>query len=87
MKKQHCKLLFATLLALLSSGSVLAQDAQLVDAAKKEGGKVVVYTGILPVCANDAGLATVMGHEIAHALARHGSERMAQQQLVKLGQR
>jgi len=37
--KQHCKLLFATLLALLSSGSVFAQDAKLVDAAKKEGGK------------------------------------------------
>jgi len=43
MKKQYCKLLFATLLALLSTGSVLAQDAKLVDAAKKEGGKVVVY--------------------------------------------
>jgi iron(III) transport system substrate-binding protein len=43
MKKQHCKLLFATLLALLSSGSVFAQDAKLVDAAKKEGGKIVVY--------------------------------------------
>ncbi len=50
------------------------------------GGKVVVYTGILPVCHNDAGLATVMGHEIGHALAHHGAERMAQQQLVKLGQ-
>ena len=43
MKKQHSKLLFATLLALLSSGSVFAQDAKLVDAAKKEGGKIVVY--------------------------------------------
>ena len=43
MKKQYCKLLFATLLALLSTGSVLAQDAKLVDAAKKEGGKIVVY--------------------------------------------
>jgi iron(III) transport system substrate-binding protein len=43
MKKQHCKLLFATLLALLSTGSVFAQDAKLVDAAKKEGGKIVVY--------------------------------------------
>lgn len=50
------------------------------------GGKVVVYTGILPVCHNDAGLATVMGHEIGHALAHHGAERMAQQQFVKLGQ-
>ncbi|HLN84203.1 MAG TPA: extracellular solute-binding protein [Candidatus Binatia bacterium] len=43
MKKQHCKLLFAPLLALLSTGSVFAQDAKLVDAAKKEGGKIVVY--------------------------------------------
>lgn len=43
MKEQHCKLLFATLLALLSTGSVFAQDAKLVDAAKKEGGKIVVY--------------------------------------------
>ncbi|MBX7104068.1 MAG: M48 family metallopeptidase, partial [Gemmataceae bacterium] len=50
------------------------------------GGKIVVYTGILPVCQTEAGLAVVMGHEIAHALARHGSERMAQQQLVNIGQ-
>ena len=42
------------------------------------GGKVVVYTGILPVTQNDAGLAVVMGHEIAHAIARHGNERMSQ---------
>jgi len=42
------------------------------------GGKVMVYTGILPVTANDAGLAVVMGHEIAHAIARHGNERMSQ---------
>lgn len=50
------------------------------------GGKVVVYTGILPVCATDAGLATVMGHEIAHALGRHGAERIAQQKMVAVGQ-
>jgi predicted Zn-dependent protease len=50
------------------------------------GGKVVVYTAILPVCQTEAGLATVMGHEIGHALARHGAERMAQQQLVSIGQ-
>ena len=45
------------------------------------GGKVVVYTGILPVAQNDDQLATVMSHEIAHALARHGAERMSHQQI------
>lgn len=49
------------------------------------GGKVAVYTGILPITANDDGLAAVMGHEIAHAIARHGAERIAQQKLVQLG--
>lgn len=43
------------------------------------GGKVVVYTGLLPVTMNEAGLAVVMGHEIAHAVAKHGNERMTQQ--------
>jgi predicted Zn-dependent protease len=43
------------------------------------GGKVVVYTGILPLMKNDAQMATVMSHEIAHAVARHGSERMSEQ--------
>ena len=43
MKKHHCKLFIATVLVLLSTGSVLGQDAKLVDVAKKEGGKVVVY--------------------------------------------
>ena len=42
------------------------------------GGKVVVYTGILPVTQTNEGLAVVMGHEIAHAIARHGNERMSQ---------
>lgn len=45
------------------------------------GGKIVVYTGLLPVTKNEASLAVVMGHEIAHALARHGSERMSQAML------
>jgi predicted Zn-dependent protease len=50
------------------------------------GGKVVVYTGIVPVAQTEAGLATVLGHEIGHALAHHGAERMAQAQLVQFGQ-
>jgi predicted Zn-dependent protease len=41
------------------------------------GGKVGIYTGILPITRDDAGLATVMGHEVAHAVARHGGERMS----------
>jgi predicted Zn-dependent protease len=49
------------------------------------GGKMVVYTGILPICKTESGLATVMGHEISHALARHGAERMSQQQMVQIG--
>jgi predicted Zn-dependent protease len=47
------------------------------------GGKVVVYTGILPVTQDEAGLAVVMGHEIAHAIARHGNERMSQMMLAQ----
>ncbi len=49
------------------------------------GGKIVVYTGILPYTANEAGLAVVMGHEVAHALARHGNERMSQGMFQQLG--
>lgn len=49
------------------------------------GGKVVVYTGILPLTANEDGLAVVVGHEIAHAVARHGNERMSHQMGVQLG--
>lgn len=49
------------------------------------GGKVVVYSGILPVTKDDAGLAVVMGHEIAHAIADHGNERLSQQLAVQLG--
>lgn len=43
------------------------------------GGKVAVYTGIMPVCQTEAGLAVVMSHEVAHAIARHGGERMSHQ--------
>lgn len=49
------------------------------------GGKVVVYTGLLPVTQNETALAVVMGHEIAHAIARHGNERMSQALLINFG--
>ncbi len=49
------------------------------------GGKVAVYTGILPYTQTEAGLATVMSHEIAHAIARHGAERAAQSNLLQYG--
>ena len=49
------------------------------------GGKVVVYTGILPYTKTETGLAVVMGHEIAHAIAKHGQERMSQQLATQLG--
>ena len=49
------------------------------------GGKVVVYTGLLPITQNQPGLAVVMGHEIAHAVTRHGAERMTQGLIVEMG--
>ena len=49
------------------------------------GGKVAIYTGILEVTQTEDGLATVMAHEIAHAIAQHGAERMLQQQLTNIG--
>ena len=50
------------------------------------GGKIVVYTGILPVAETESCLAAVMGHEISHALCHHGAERMAQNKMVQIGQ-
>ncbi|KFD40103.1 M48 family metallopeptidase [Schleiferia thermophila] len=49
------------------------------------GGKVAFYTGILPVCQNEEGVAVVMGHEVAHAIAQHGNERMSQALLQQFG--
>jgi len=49
------------------------------------GGKIGVYNAILPITANEAGLAAVMGHEVAHATARHGGERMSESLLMQLG--
>lgn len=60
-------------------------DSDQVNAFALPGGKVAVYTGIVPVAKNADGLSVVMGHEIAHAIARHGAERMAHQKLVQLG--
>lgn len=56
-------------------------DDNQINAFCMPGGKVVVYTGILSIAKNDDQLATVMSHEIAHALARHGAERMSHQQI------
>jgi predicted Zn-dependent protease len=63
--------------------NVVKEDA--VNAWCMPGGKVVVYTGILPVTQDEGSLAVVMGHEIAHAIARHGNERMSQGLALQLG--
>lgn len=60
-------------------------ESEEVNAWCMPGGKVVVYTGILPIAKDEAGLAVVMGHEIAHAVAQHGAERMSQGLMQELG--
>jgi predicted Zn-dependent protease len=62
----------------------LIEDKQ-VNAFCLPGGKVAVYTGILPTTQDDAGLAAVVGHEVAHAIARHGAERVSQGLVVQSG--
>ncbi len=62
----------------------LIQDDQ-INAWCMPGGKVAVYTGILPITKDDAGLAVVMGHEISHALAGHGNERISQAMIAQYG--
>ncbi|MDP4264186.1 MAG: M48 family metallopeptidase [Bacteroidota bacterium] len=60
-------------------------DENIINAWCMPGGKVVVYTGLLPVTQNETALAIVMGHEIGHAIAHHGNERMSQALLIQLG--
>ncbi len=60
-------------------------ESEEVNAWCMPGGKVVVYTGILPITKDETGLAVVMGHEIAHAIAEHGSERMSHGLMQQLG--
>jgi predicted Zn-dependent protease len=62
------------------------QDDKTINAFALPGGKVAVFTGILKVTKNEDGLATVMGHEVAHALQRHGAERMSRGLLEQIGQ-
>lgn len=64
---------------------VVIDDPDMVNAWTLPGGKVGVYTGIFPVADDEAGLAIIIGHEVAHALARHPGERLSQSLLVQLG--
>lgn len=61
------------------------KDDKTANAFALPGGKMAVYTGIFPIAKTEAGLAAVMGHEVVHALARHGAERMSQGQVAKIG--
>jgi predicted Zn-dependent protease len=60
-------------------------DSKEVNAWCMPGGKIVVYTGLLPITQNEAALAVVMGHEIMHAIAKHGNERMSEGMVQQLG--
>ncbi len=60
-------------------------ESEQVNAWCMPGGKVVFYTGILPITQNETGVAVVMGHEVAHAVAEHGNERVSQGLLANLG--
>jgi len=63
----------------------LIEDDDMVNAWCMPGGKVAFYTGIMPICQDEQGVAVVMSHEIAHAIASHGNERMSQQLAVQAG--
>lgn len=60
-------------------------ESKDVNAWCMPGGKIVVYSGILPITKDDNGLATVMGHEVSHAIANHGAQRMSAAQLQQIG--
>ena len=74
-----------------ASGKPYAWEFKLLDAPKVPnafclpGGKIAVYSGILPITQNEAGLAAVLGHEVAHATEQHGNKRMSQGLLLELG--
>jgi metalloendopeptidase OMA1, mitochondrial len=61
-------------------------ESQEANAFCLPGGKVGVYTGLLPITKDDAGLATVLGHEVGHAVAHHGAERMSEALVIQGGQ-
>jgi predicted Zn-dependent protease len=63
----------------------LIDDPKTVNAWCMPGGKVAFYTGIMPICKDEAGIAVVMGHEVAHAIANHGRERMSEGLVANLG--
>lgn len=74
-----------------ASGAKFKWEFALIDAPKVmnafclPGGKIAVYTGILKVAKNNAGLAAILGHEVAHAVAKHSAERMSQAVIVQFG--
>lgn len=63
---------------------MLLNAPDTVNAAAIAGGRIIVYSGILPVAKNDAGLATILGHEVGHVMAHHTAERFSQDQLVNV---
>lgn len=64
---------------------VVIDDPKTVNAFCLPGGKIAVYTGILPIAKNDAGLAAILGHEVAHAVLHHGAERLSQGLVSQFG--
>jgi predicted Zn-dependent protease len=75
----------AAISGLQANWEFIVIDEPAVNAFALPGGKVAVYKGILPVAQNDAGLATVLGHEIGHVIAHHAGERISRSTLVEAG--